>query len=404
MEPDEPNLDGWAAEVAVVDVYRQIVSVLGRGARSVITDPVMFDVAETLFAAFADAGERGLTVEQMHAACRRYPRAVAEERVRVLRELKAIRPAFEKPNAREFQASFTAYVSLLFVQRMLRTGGQAELHQLLAIERINLESRDATDVDARRVAAEITRAFRLLANELVGLAVGGTIESLRERAPLLWSADELITRATGVHGQILERWPSMGRACMEMRAGVDAYRDASQSASARLADDAGATRALDLLPVEMWNSFAQRATVRQLADVLATHVFDAPAAWHDAVALDEALANTAKPVPTRIPPPRPALPDRQAGEGAVRVDADLERLRALAEDLLSGRDAVSIPEVLREVGDWTTARRVFADLTAASNSPELAYRIDWEDTVELSGAGAAHWMTHGWFRRAEAAA
>lgn len=399
MEPEEPSLDGWAAEVAVVDVYRQIGAVLGRSARSVITDPVMFDVAETLFAAFAEAGERGLTVEQMHAAGRHHPRAVVEERVRVLRELKAIRPAFEKPNPREFQASFTAYVSLLFIQRMLRTGGQAELHQLLAIERINLESRDATQDDARRVAAEITRAFRLLANELVGLAVGGTIEALRERAPLLWSADELITRATGVHGQILERWPALSRACMELRAGVDAYRDASQSASARLADDAGATRALDLLPVEMWNSYAQRASVGQLAEVLATHVFDAPAAWQDVVALDEALQSTAKPTPTRIPPPRPALPDRQAGESAPRVDADLERLKALAEDLLRGREAVSIPDVLREVGDWATARRVFADLTAASNSPELGYRIDWEDTVEVGGT-AANLMTRGWFRRA----
>lgn len=110
------------AEQAVVSVFEQIVAVLARQADAAITDAALFRLADTLFAAFARAGEDGLTAEQIRAACAAFPEDVIDNRLGVLRKLGAIQPAFDKPYQREYRASFTSYVSMLFVQRMLARG------------------------------------------------------------------------------------------------------------------------------------------------------------------------------------------------------------------------------------------------------------------------------------------
>ena len=109
-------------------MFDQIVAVLARQADAAITDAALFRLADTLLAAFARAGEDGLTAEQIKAACAAFPDEVIDNRFGVLRELGAIQPAFDKPYQREYRASFTSYVSMLFVQRMLARGGQSELH------------------------------------------------------------------------------------------------------------------------------------------------------------------------------------------------------------------------------------------------------------------------------------
>jgi hypothetical protein len=68
--PDEQlGLDSVAAEHTVVSVFEQIVAVLARQANAAITDTTLFRLADTLFAAFARAGEDGLTAEQIRVAC-----------------------------------------------------------------------------------------------------------------------------------------------------------------------------------------------------------------------------------------------------------------------------------------------------------------------------------------------
>lgn len=75
---------------------------------------------------------------------------------------------------------------------------QSELHQLLTMEKIKLEGGHSTADEAREVAVGVTTALRLLVAELVALTVGGTVEALRERAPLLWNAKSLIEQASAV--------------------------------------------------------------------------------------------------------------------------------------------------------------------------------------------------------------
>jgi hypothetical protein len=84
-----------AAEQAIVSVFEQIVAVLARKADAAIDDTALFRLTDTLFAAFARAGEDGLTVEQMKAACAAFPHDVIENRLGVLRRLGAIQPAFD---------------------------------------------------------------------------------------------------------------------------------------------------------------------------------------------------------------------------------------------------------------------------------------------------------------------
>ncbi|MFJ1880944.1 hypothetical protein [Streptomyces sp. NPDC088137] len=392
------GLDTVAAERAVVSVFEQIVAVLARQANAAIDDAALFRLADTLFAAFARAGEDGLTAEQIRAACSAFPDEVIDNRLSVLRKLGAIQPAFDKPYQREYRASFTSYVSMLFVQRMLARGGQSELHQLLTMEKIRLEGGRGTPEEALEVVVGITTALRLLVAELVALTVGGTVEALRERAPLLWNAKSLIDQASAVHEILLEFWPDLSRMCGELRSAIAAYEDASTNASARLMTAAGTTRALNLLPPEMWKRFARQATVDELAAVLADQVFDAPSPWHDVADLAEAVADRPQPNGSRSTPPRSRVPDGDEQPSQERSDAEAARLARVAEEVLSGRDSVAVEQLLSGM-DWVTARRVLADLVAASNNDRLGYRLAWSGPVQVRAGSVPSWLTPGVFER-----
>ncbi|WP_405884474.1 hypothetical protein OG747_41415 [Streptomyces sp. NBC_01384] len=398
MVDEQFGLDTVAAEQAVASVFEQIVAVLARRADAAIDDATLFRLANTLFAAFARAGEDGLTAEQIRAACAAFPDEVIDNRLSVLKKLGAIQPAFDKPYQREFRASFTSYVSMLFVQRMLARGGQSELHHLLTMEKIRLEGGEGTAEEALEVVVGVTTALRLLVAELVALTVGGTVEALRERAPLLWNAKSLIDQASAVHAILLKFWPELSRKCGELRSAIAAYEDASTNASARLMTAAGTTRALNLLPPEMWRRFARRATVDELAAVLADQVFDAPAPWHDIADLTEAVASRPQPTGSRSTPPRSRVPDGDEPPSQERSDAEAERLMGVAEEVLSGGDSVAIEQLLSGM-DWVTARRVLADLVAASNNDQFGYRLAWSGPVQVQAGSVPSWLTPGVFER-----
>ncbi|GAA3398161.1 hypothetical protein [Cryptosporangium minutisporangium] len=400
MDPDELTLESAAHDDAIVAVYRQMFAVLGSSAQSVVSDPVLVDLADALFTAFSAAGSEGLTMEQMRHACRGFPEPVFQARVRVLRELGAVQKAFDRPHQDVYRASFTSYVSLLFIRRMLTRGGQLELHRLLTLERLNLDDPTATDEDARGSAARLTRAFRLIVTELFMLTSGGTIDVLREKAPLLWNADTLIGEATAVHDTMLARWPDLTRPSTELRAAIAAYRDVSTAAAGRLTQAVGATRALDLLPAEAWRTFTRRSSVGALAAPLAGLVFDAPRAWLSAGDLSEAVAQAERPTPQRLRPPRPDADETAGGPEARAVDdAEAADLAARAEAALAGRDAVEVAELVGGSGDWATARRLLADLTAAAQHPSLPYALTWGDGLLVDAEGVPSWRGNGRFSR-----
>ncbi|WP_225993623.1 hypothetical protein [Actinomadura rudentiformis] len=395
-DPATPSLDDALVGEAVLGVYRQMFAALARDSGAVVDDPDLVDVAETLLTAFADAGEDGLSREQMRYVCRRHPAEVFENRLRVLKGLGAIREVFPKPNQLRYRASFTSVVGLMFVRRMMLDGGQSEMHRLLALEQLNVADPRMTPGQARDGAEGLARAFRLWSVELLTLT-NGTIEELREQAPKLWGTEEILLRAERLHGAILRRWPQLDRTCTELRAAIYAYGDASRRAAARLTDSAGTTRNLTLLPPETWRTFARTASREDLAAVLDGFVFDAAAPWHEPSAVVTAVEDGPRTTPPRPAPPRPSVPDPGLSADTGSDDATAERLRTVAEQVLRGGDRVAVEEVLGD--DWVTARRMLADLSAAHLHPELPYRLVWSDGMAVREGGSPTWLSPGTFER-----
>lgn len=398
--PPEPSLDEALAEDAVLGIYRQMFAPLARDSGAVVPDPAMVDIADTLFSAFARAGEEGLTREEMREACRRYPSDVFESRLSVLRGLGAIREVFAKRHQRHYRASFTSVIGLMFIRRMMADGGQSEMHRLLALEQVSLADENASIDDARRSAEGMIRAFRLWTIELATLTAG-KIEDLREHAPKLWGSERVRTAAEELHTIILDRWPDLEHSCTELRAAIYAYGDVSLRAAARLRDSAGTTRNLSLLPAETWRTFAQTATAGELASVLDGFVFDAPAPWHSPASIVAAVDESPRSAPARPAPPRSAMPDEGLSDQAPDPDAAaIERLTGVAEQALAGKQAKPVQALLGAAGDWASARRLLADLVSAHLHPALPYRITWADGLLVDPDTPPNWLSTGRFERA----
>jgi hypothetical protein len=242
----------------------------------------------------------------------------------------------------------------------------------------------------------LTKVFRLLANELAILAVGGVVDQLRENAQLLWGNRELIRSAEQVHQTVLRRWPALDRDCARLRMALAAYGDAVDAAASRLIERAGTTRALGLLPIETWISFARTANPDRLAAVLDGFLFDAPAPWFDPQEIIEAVATGRSDLAQRIPPPRDE--DASAPTEPAASD-DTERTGQLAEEALGGQTEASVEAILDAAGDWPAARRTLADLTAAHHHPDLPYELAWADGLRVDPSTGTNWVSEGTFRR-----
>lgn len=394
------SFEDLAGEAAVLGVYRQVFAVLARESGAMVLDASSVDVDEAILGSFAEAGPEGLTVDQVVIACHRYPGAQVRRRFEVLREYRAVERVKDRPHELYHRAAFAPYVMLLFLRRIADRGGQAELHQLLTLEHLSVQENDATIDDARGTTHRLSTVFRLLANQLAGLAVGGVVETLRENAQLLWGNHGLLDQANDVHQTVLTRWPALDRECRALRLAIAAYRDAVDAAAGRLIEQAGATRALGLLPVEAWRTFAREADVGGLSIVLNDFLFDAPAPWFAADTLIEAVESAQHTTPVRITPPRPQTEPGTTTEDAV-PDAEAERLRALAEQLLGNRAQVSVIELIDEIGDWLGGRRLLADLTAMHLHDTLPYELRWSDRLRIDVEQGLSWVTEGRFARVQ---
>lgn len=384
------------AEAAVLRVYRQVFAVLAREAGAMIVDPELLDVDQAILDAFAEAGSDGLTVEQATLACRGYPHDVITRRFEVLRQYGAITKLVDRPNELRHRAAFAPYVMLMFLKRMSVQGGQAELHQLLTLEAHSVSDPRAVEEQGQASIERLTKVFRLLGNELSILVATSTTAQLRENAQLAWGNERLIEQAEKVHRIVLDRWPTLHQACTRLRMSLAAYADAVQLAAGRLVERAGTTRALGLLPIETWLTFTRSSDTEVLAGVLDGLLFDAAAPDFTPEGMLEAVESGRRTGTARMAPPRPSS-ETDAPESAAATDR--EDLRAQAERILAGRDSVSIVDVVDDSGDWITARRVLAELTAAHLHDELDYELVWEDGMRIDPSSGTPWATHGSFRR-----
>jgi hypothetical protein len=392
------SFEDLAGEAAVLGVFRQVFAVLARESGAMILDSSSVDIDEAILGSFAEAGPEGLTVDQVVLACGRYPDSQVRRRFDVLREYRAVERVKDRAHELYHRAAFAPYVMLLFLRRIADRGGQAELHQLLTLEHLSISGPEAGAEDARGTAHRLGTVFRLLANQLAGLAMGGVVETLRENAQLLWGNHGLLDQANDVHETVLTRWPELDRECRSLRLAVAAYRDSVDAAAGRLIEQAGTTRALGLLPVEVWRTFARDSDVGALSAVLTGFLFDAPAPWFPADALVEAVESARHSAPVRITPPRAQSEPSAASEDGV-PDVEAERLRTVAEKLLGERSEVPVTELLDEIGDWLGGRRVLADLTAIHHHDGLPFELSWDDRLRIDAGQSLTWVTAGRFGR-----
>jgi len=393
-----PTLDDYGADAAVTGIYRQVFAVLARESGAMVDDAGSVRVDEAILDAFAAAGPAGLTVDQVVAECRGFPDGQVRRRFAVLRSYRAVVKVNDRANELFHQATFAPYVMLLFLRRIGDAGGQAELHRLLTLARLSLDDPDASVQDARAHLVEITNVFRLLANPLMQLATSAAIESLRAQAGSLLGNQELLDKAQEYHDAGAKRWPQMLPVCGELRMALAAYRDAVSTAAQRLLAHAGKTRALGLLPPERWRSFARDSSAARLAAALDGLLFDAPAPQFPVEALLDAVEEGLEADSGRVPPPRPRVGDEPA-LGEHEVDVEGPRLAELAEQLLAGRDRVTVAALLHDAGEWLPARRVLSQLVAIHHRDELPYALEWGDGLRVTPDSMLAWVTDGWFGR-----
>jgi hypothetical protein len=392
------TLDDYAADAAVVGIYQQVFAVLARESNAMVDDADSVKVDEAILDAFAGAGPAGLTVDQVVAACRRFPDNQVRRRFAVLRSYRAVVKANERPNELFYQATFAPYVMLLFLRRIGDAGGQAELHRLLSLARLSLDDPHATAEDARQHLVEITNVFRLLANPLMQLATSAAVESLREQARPLLGNEELLGKALEYHDAGAQRWPQLLPVCGELRMALAAYRDAVSTAAQRLLAHAGKTRALGLLPAERWRSFARDSDAARLAAALDGLLFDAPAPHLAVEALLDAVEEGLHTDGGRVPPPRPRVGE-ETPPSEHDTDAEGPRLAELAEQLLAGKDRVTVADLLHDAGEWLAARRTLSQLTAIHHRDDLPYALAWGDGLRIDLESTNTWVTDGWFGR-----
>ena len=396
--PTHLALDGLAAQAGTLRIFRQVFAVLAREAGAMIGDLDHLDTDEAILAAFAGAGTDGLTLEQVAAACRPADERLVARRFELLCSYGAITRVVDRPHERYHRAAFAPYVMLLFLRRMAAQGGQGELHQLLTLEGIGIRSPDAAAPDARASLRRLVTVFRLMANQLSGMASTSPVEELRENAELLWGNRQLIQQAQDVHAVVLARWPELDRECTALRTALGAYGDASDAAAARLIEQAGATRALGLLPVETWRTFARTADVDQLAAVLDGLLFDAPSPWFSPQAIGAALASSEQAAPVRTPPPRPVTGGDDGTDGDRRTGDDAPDLRDLVAGLLAGRDEVTLDDLLGAGDGWPAGRRLLARLTAAHHHPDVDVELVWGDGLHVDPGAPVPWVSAGVLR------
>jgi hypothetical protein len=101
----------------------------------------------------------------------------------------------------------------------------------------------------------------------------------------------------------------------------------------------------------------------------------------------------------RQPPPRPRVDDDAPPPENLDQDPEAQVLIERADQLLAGRDEVTVAQLLADAGDWPSSRRVLSELTAIHLHSELPFTLRWGDGLRVDAASPRTWVSDGWFAR-----
>ena len=152
------------------------------------------------------------------------------------------------------------------------------------------------------------------------------------------------------------------------------------------------------MPTERWRTFARDSSTEGLAQALDGLLFDAPEPFFTVDDLLDAVEEGLQVETGRVPPPRSRVDD-EPPPTEVDIDPEANLLAQRAEELLAGRDVVTVAQLLADAGDWPTSRRVLSEVTAIHLRPELPYTVTWGDGWRVDVTSSRTWVSDGWFRR-----
>src|SRR4051794_39849169 len=103
------TFDDYAAESAVLGIYRQVFAVLAREANRMVDDAESVRIDEAILQAFAGSGPNGMTIEQVITACGGFPASTVRSRFDVLKSYRAVTRVNERAHEMFYQAAFAPY-------------------------------------------------------------------------------------------------------------------------------------------------------------------------------------------------------------------------------------------------------------------------------------------------------
>lgn len=368
----EPRLEPFVAPVA-------------SNAGAVSKDPVVQDMAKSVYAAFGDLDEgEGLTRGAILAACEGdYPPGALDLRIGLFISMNLLVPvgAPNKPNQVRYCFNQMSAAGLLVYDRIVEAGGIQEITLLLSRTAEDIEDGSLSEAEIAERITQARHALIINTGNLLRLVRTRTMEELLHERRSQRSADDLLGEAKSLVVLIVERFQELASAGQRLIRAAMNYCEAVDELWNRLLAYARARRDFSMLSPEQYRTAAQSSAQDALAEVFARTVFDPPTVL---VSADQILRtlDELKPRPVRRRPPRP--PETEPGEDPIervkrRAARTSERRKAMAELHLQGRPEVDLTSILRGAG-WPGAVRIVVDVLLTTMSPAAPF------TVKLSAA------------------
>ena len=307
---------------------------------------------------------------------------VFNQRFDTFRALGMLLPAFPKPHEDRYILDPTSMALFLFLERISRQGGIAEVLTLLDSTRSAIRQGKASRADVHQNLLRARQMLIVYTDHLLSLLRTRPLRDLiaeRER----YDDPGLVDRMRVLHRLVVDRFQDLDRLAREVLECAQSYAAASLDFLRRLVDAGALSRDFSLLPPQQYKDAAKEKSLKDLAIVFSHAVVDPPDPGISPVALAEAVEELGPRVPrSGAKPPRPEPDEPQ--DDPLRNIAEKKRerrrrIREQAELILGAHDGVDLTEELRRQG-WPGAAWLLVELLNASG-PDEPHQIELADRL-----------------------
>lgn len=388
------------------DRYREMlnafVAPVAHQADAVAKDPLVIQVAESVYQAFGDHGtDCGLTRSELASACSKsVPMDIFDSRFDLFVSMGLLRRNGDKPHQTRYVINPVSIAALLVYGRLREVGGIEEIMALLDRTRQELTSGKIThDVLTERLV-RARRGLSIFTGHLLYLVHTRPWEELVAERSQHRSADALLGEAKELVAAVNSRFPELSAMGTRLVDEALRYSDAINQFCDRLIDQASAKRDFSMLMPEQYLSAALSCDMNALAIPFARTVFDPPRVMVTPEQVIGAVEEYRPPPVQRRPPRPPTLPPAQDPIEEVRRRAAAERvaIEAQAELHLKGNDEADLTRRIRSAA-WRDAARMVTDTLAAHADAVVPFRTELSEALIIDSTGRVSHVTPMTLRR-----